>query len=424
MKVAVIGSGIAGLTAAAGLAGRHELTVFEAADWIGGHTNTVDVEEDGRVIAVDTGFIVFNDWTYPNFITMLARLGVPWQPSNMSFSLQCERTGLEYNGTSINSLFAQRRNLLRPSFLHMIWEILRFNREAPRFLREQDETTTLGDWLKARGFGGPFVEHYVVPMGRAIWSAEADAMLRFPARFFIDFFSRHGFLSVDNRPVWQTVRGGSREYVRKLIAPFADRIRTGMPVRAVRRLPREVVVSTDVGSARFDAVVFACHSDEALAMLEDPGDAEHEILGAFPYAPNEAVLHTDETLLPKRPLARAAWNYHLRRDPGRGVAVTYDMNVLQSLSTRRRYLLSLNMSDAIDARCVLRTFSYSHPVYTPEGVAAQKRHAEISGKRRSFYCGAYWRYGFHEDGVVSGLAALEQFRRWESDAQLPLQRVG
>jgi predicted NAD/FAD-binding protein len=425
VKVAVVGTGIAGLTAAAGLAKRHQLTVFEAADWIGGHTHTVDVEEDGRIIAIDTGFIVFNDWTYPNFMGLLRKLGVPWQPSDMSFSLQCERSGLEYNGTSLNSLFAQRRNILRPSFLHMIWEILRFNREAPRFLATRDETTTLGDWLASRGFGGNFVEHYIVPMGRAIWSAEEAAMLGFPARFFIDFFHRHGFLSVDDRPQWQTVVGGSREYVRKLIADFVGDIRVATPVASVRRLPQGVVVRTAGGeTAQFDAVVFACHSDQALAMLEDPSGAEREILGAFPYAANEAVLHTDESLLPKRPLARAAWNYHLRRERGQGVPVTYDMNVLQSLATRRRYLLSLNMTDAIDDRRVLGAFSYSHPVYTPAAVAAQKRHAEISGARRSFYCGAYWRYGFHEDGVVSGLAVLEQFDRWENDAQLPLQGVG
>jgi len=425
MRVAVVGSGIAGLTAAAGLAGRHEITVFEASSWIGGHTNTVDVDEDGRRVAVDTGFIVFNDRTYPNFVTMLDRLGVPWQRSDMSFSLQCERTGLEYNGTSLNALFAQRRNLFRPSFLHMIREILRFNREAPDFLDTGDETTTLGEWLAANRYGRTFVEHYVVPMGRAIWSAEEDAMLGFPARFFIDFFHRHGFLTVDDRPQWKTVSGGSREYVRRLVAPFADRIRTSSPVVAVRRMPHEVVVRTAGGEVgHFDAVVFACHSDQALAMLEDPSAAEREILGAFPYAPNEAILHTDETLLPKRPLARAAWNYHLRRDPRRGVPVTYDMNVLQSLATRRRYLVSLNLGDLIDERKVLASFSYSHPVYTPGGVAAQKRHAEISGRRRSFYCGAYWRCGFHEDGLVSGLAVLDQFASWEADAQQPLQRVG
>ena len=425
MRIAVVGSGIAGLTAAAGLADRHDVTVFEADAWVGGHTHTVDVEEDGRTVAVDTGFIVFNDWTYPNFIAMLERLGVGWQPSNMSFSLQCERTGLEYNGTSVNSLFAQRRNLLRPSFLHMIWEILRFNREAPRFLAMQDETTTLGDWLAAHGFGRTFTGHYVAPMGRAIWSAEEEAMLGFPARFFIDFFQRHGFLSVDDRPVWQVVRGGSREYVRALLASCPIDVRTSTPVASVRRLPHEVILRTAAGETlHFDALVLACHSDQALALLEDPGAAEREILAAFPYVANDVILHTDASVLPKRPLARAAWNYHLRRNPASGVAVTYDMNVLQTLDTRRRYLVSLNLGDAIDPRTVIERYSTSHPVYTPAGVAAQKRHAEISGERRTFYCGAYWRYGFHEDGVVSGLAALEHFRRWEADAQQPLPRVG
>ncbi len=425
MRVAVVGAGISGLTVAAGLAGRHQVTVFEAADWVGGHTHTVDVDEDGRAIAVDTGFIVFNDWTYPNFIAMLERLGVAWQPSNMSFSLQCERTGLEYNGTSVNALFAQRRNLFRPSFLNMIREILRFNREAPRFLGSGDETTTLGDWLAERGFGGTFVEHYIVPMGRAIWSAEAAAMLAFPAHFFIDFFKRHGFLSIDDRPVWQVVRGGSREYVRALTRPFASSIRTATAVRSVTRLPHEVMLRTADGEIQhFDAVVFACHSDEALAMLDDPSPAERAVLGALPYAANDAILHADASLLPRRPLARAAWNYHLRQGDGQGVALTYDMNVLQSLDTRRRYLVSLNLADRIDPRSIIARFNYSHPVYTPAGVAAQKRHGEISGVRRSFYCGAYWRYGFHEDGVVSALTVLEQFERWKADADEPLQRVG
>ena len=425
MKVAIVGTGIAGLTVASGLAGRHQLAIFEAEDWVGGHTSTVDVDEEGRNVAVDTGFIVFNDWTYPNFVAMLDRLGVGWQASNMSFSLQCERTGLEYNGTSLNSLFAQRRNAFNPRFLHMIWEILRFNREAPRFLASGDETTPLGDWLDAHRFGGGFVEHYVVPMGRAIWSAEADAMLRFPARFFIDFFHRHGFLSVDDRPQWKAVTGGSREYVRRLAAPFAASIRTGTPVDSVRRLPHGVALRTRAGEVvQADAVVLACHSDQALAMLEDASPVEREILGAFPYAENEVILHTDESLLPRRPLARAAWNYHLRRVDRRSVAVTYDMNILQSLETRRRYLVSLNLGDRIDPRRILRSFDYSHPVYTPAGVAAQKRHAEISGTRRSFFCGAYWRSGFHEDGLVSGLEVLKQFREWEDDAQQPLQRVG
>jgi predicted NAD/FAD-binding protein len=426
MKVAIIGSGVAGLTVAAALHPRHEVTVYESASWVGGHTNSVDVDEDGRQVAVDTGFIVCNEWTYPNFLAMLERLGVRRQDSNMSFSLQDERTGLEYNGTSVNSLFAQRRNLFRPSFLQMIVEILRFNREAPRFLAAGDETTTLREFLRDGRYSRAFVEQYVVPMGRAIWSAEEDALLGFPARFFIEFFDRHGFLSVDRRPQWYAVTGGSREYVRALTAPFADRIRVNAPVESVRRLPHEVQVRARGGEVEHhDAVVLACHSDQALRMLADASPEETSILQAFPYQKNVATLHTDTRLLPKVPLARAAWNYHLRVDPHVGCAVTYDMNVLQSLATRKRYLVSLNLEDRIDPATTLATFDYDHPVYTPAGVAAQKRHAEISGVRRTFYCGAYWRYGFHEDGVVSGLNALEQFERWAAAlADAPVLRAG
>lgn len=426
MRIAIVGSGISGLTVAAGLHPDHSITVYESAPWIGGHTNTVDVDEDDARVAVDTGFIVFNEWTYPNFVSLLERLGVRSQPSNMSFSLQDERTGLEYNGTSLNSLFAQRRNLVRPSFLRMIADILRFNREAPRFLASQDATTTLGEWLHVHRYSRPFVEQYVVPMGRAIWSAEEAALLGFPARFFVDFFRRHGFLSVNDRPQWLAVSGGSREYVRALTATFADRIRVRTPVESVRRLPHEVAVRTARGEVEHhDAVVFACHSDQALALLADPSPQEREILAAFPYQRNVAQLHTDARVLPRRPLARAAWNYHLRVDAHRGCAVTYDMNVLQSLASRRRYLVSLNLEDRVDPATVIATFEYDHPVYTPAGVAAQQRHAEVSGVRRTFYCGAYWRSGFHEDGLVSGLAVLEQFRRWtETDAERALQRVG
>jgi predicted NAD/FAD-binding protein len=430
MKVAVVGSGVAGLTVAAALHPNHEITVYESAPWVGGHTNTVDVEEDGRALAVDTGFIVFNEWTYPNFIAMLERLGVGRQDSNMSFSLQDERTGLEYNGTNVNSLFAQRRNLFRPSFLRMIVEILRFNRESPRFLATGDATTTLGEFLEDGRYSRPFVEQYVVPMGRAIWSAEEQGLLGFPARFFIEFFQKHGFLNIDDRPQWYAVTGGSREYVRALTAPFRDRLRTNTPVTGVLRAADGVQVRTADGHvAHHDAVVLACHSDQALRMLDDASAEERTILGAFPYQKNVATLHTDASLLPRRPLARAAWNYHLRVDAHVGCAVTYDMNVLQSLQARRRYLVSLNLEDRIDPATTLATFEYDHPVYTPAGFAAQQRHDEISGVRRTFYCGAYWRYGFHEDGVVSGLKVVEQFDRWaretaDGDAQRALQRVG
>jgi predicted NAD/FAD-binding protein len=427
MRIAVVGAGVAGLYAAWRLAARHDVTVFEADDYAGGHTHTVDVEFGGRAYAIDTGFIVFNDWTYPNFIAMLRELGVAWQPSNMSFSLRCERSGLEYNGTSVNSLFAQRRNLLRPSFLRMIADILRFNTRAKVWLRDTTATgVTLGEFIAAGGYSKPFVDQYIVPMGRAIWSAEASAMLGFPARFFIDFFDRHGFLNVDDRPVWQTVKGGSCEYVRALLAASRAKLRLATPVESIRRLPTHAVVRTAKGNVEsFDCVFLACHSDQALALLEAPSPAEQQTLGAMPYASNEAILHTDASLLPRRPLARAAWNYHLLRDPQEPVALTYDMNVLQGLEhAPARFLVTLNHRDAIDESRILRSFNYAHPVYTPAGVAAQARHRELNGAQRTYFCGAYWRSGFHEDGVVSAQAALSHFDADLERAQLPLSRVG
>jgi uncharacterized protein len=413
MRIAIIGSGISGLYAASQLGRDHDVTVFEANDYAGGHTNTVDVEWEGRQYAVDTGFIVFNDWTYPNFMAMLRRLRVAWQSSDMSFSLRCERTGLEYNGTSLNALFAQRRNLIRPSFLRMIADILRFNKSSKELLTANDESLTLSDYLKANGYSKSFTEHYILPMGRAIWSAEADAMLDFPARFFVDFFDRHGFLNVDNRPQWQAVRGGSREYVRALVATGDFSLRVATPIAHVRRGVDDVLVRTRRGDVEhFDTVFFACHSDQALAMLDDASPLEREVLSAFPYAANEAVLHTDASLLPRRQLARGAWNYHLLASPQQPVALTYDMNILQTLDAPVRFLVTLNHGDAIDERKVLKTIQYHHPVYLPAGVAAQKRHREVNGVSNTYYCGAYWRYGFHEDGVVTAMRAVEHF---ESD---------
>jgi uncharacterized protein len=413
MRVAIIGSGISGMVAAARLHRAHDLTVFEAGAHIGGHTNTIDVDWEGRHYAVDTGFIVFNDWTYPRFIALLEELGVEYQSSNMSFSLRDERSGLEYNGTSLNSLFAQRRNVLRPSFLRMIRDILRFNRESRKLLASDDDSLTLGEYLDRNGYSRAFRERYIVPMGMSIWSATEHAMLTFPARFFVEFFDQHGFLNVDERPVWQAVKGGSREYARKLTAPFVNRIRLNTAVTGVRRDPAGVTVRTALGSVeRFDYVIFACHSDQALRLLEAPTEAERAILGAFPYQENQATLHTDDSLLPRVPRARAAWNYHLLpRDDARPdrVALTYDMNVLQSLDAPVKFLVTLNRGADIDPAKVIRTISYHHPVYLPAGVAAQKRRAEISGVNRTCYCGAYWRYGFHEDGVVSAQWALDDF---------------
>jgi predicted NAD/FAD-binding protein len=425
MRIAVIGSGISGMVAAHHLRREHDITVFESGDYVGGHTHTVDVRLGARSYAVDTGFIVFNDWTYPNFIQLLNELGVPWQPSDMSFSVRCDKSGLEYNGTSLNALFAQRLNLLRPSFLRMVADILQFNRRAPLLLADGADALSLGEYLKREGFSRYFVDHYIIPMGAAIWSSRPADMLNFPVRFFVEFFANHGFLSVDNRPTWRVVKGGSRVYIERLTAPFADRIRLNTPVIGIQRQQHKVAVRLKGGAVEsFDQVFIACHSDQALELLSDPSTEEREILGAIGYQANEALLHTDLRLMPKRRLAWAAWNYHLPAVRHDRVTVTYNMNILQRLEAPEQLLLSLNRTADVDPRTVLGSYLYHHPVYTTAAVAAQKRRHEINGTRRTYYCGAYWGYGFHEDGVKSALASLEEFHRRQVHAQPNLQRVG
>jgi predicted NAD/FAD-binding protein len=316
----------------------------------------------------------------------------------------------------LNSLFAQRRNVFRPSFLRMIADILRFNRASRELLSSADDTLTLGDYLARNRYSRAFREQYIVPMGMSIWSATESAMMSFPARFFVEFFDQHGFLNVDRRPVWQAIKGGSREYMKKLAAPLGGRVRLDTRVTGVRRDASGVTLRLAQGTLeRFDHVFVACHSDQALRLLEAPSEAEREVLGAFPYQENEAILHTDDSLLPRTPLARAAWNFHLldvRDNRSRDrVALTYDMNVLQSLDAPVKFLVTLNRRADIAPQKIIKTIAYHHPVYLPAGVAAQKRRAEISGANRTFYCGAYWRYGFHEDGVVSAEWALADFER-------------
>jgi predicted NAD/FAD-binding protein len=423
MRIAVIGSGISGMVAAYYLSRDHEVTVYESGAHIGGHTNTVDVHYHGRDYAVDTGFIVYNDWTYPNFIALLDELQVPWQPSHMSFSVRCEKSGLEYNGTSINSLFAQRRNLVRPSFLRMVADILRFNRRAPQLLADGAEGMTLAEYLRRDGYSRYFIDHYIIPMGAAIWSSRPVDMLNFPVRFFVEFFANHGFLSVDERPTWRVIQGGSREYVKRLTARYASRIQLNTPVASMQRQPNRVVVRLKNGTVEsFDQVFVACHSDQALKLLSDPSHEEREILGAIPYQANEALLHTDSSLMPHRPRAWAAWNYHLPIEQYERVTVTYNMNILQSLAAPAQFLLSLNRNGDVDPRQVLGRYTYHHPVYTAAAVAAQARRREINGVRRTYYCGAYWSYGFHEDGVKSALGSVEDLR--QDHEQPNLQRVG
>ncbi len=427
MKIAIIGSGIAGNVVAECLHAHHDIHVFEAGEHVGGHADTQDVDIAGRRYSVDTGFIVYNELTYPNFTALLKRHAVPTQESSMSFSVRCERTGLEYNGNTLNSLFAQRRNLLRPGFWRMIREIMRFNREAPELLEEDPSgrDIALGSYLSRGRYSREFIDWYIVPMGAAIWSTDPVRMLDFPARCFVRFFHNPGMLTWNERPVWRTVTGGSREYVRRLTAAFRDRIRLRTPVLAVRRHADHVdVVTAAGGTERFDQVFMACHSDQALALLSDVTPLESAVLGAIPYQASEMVLHTDSRLLPRRQLARAAWNYHLLRDaipcdhalhrPSGAATLTYDMNILQSIDSKETFCVTLNRTDAIDPSKILRRVSYHHPVYTTEGIAAQARHGEVNGVQRTYFCGAYWRYGFHEDGVVSALAAIDHFAARES----------
>lgn len=411
MKIAVVGTGIAGLVAARNLHREHDLTVFEAGDWIGGHTNTVDVETDAGTQAVDTGFIVFNEATYPNFCAMLRELGVAWQDSDMSFSVRCEASGLEYNGTSMNGLFAQRSNLVRPSFWRMVKDIMRFYREAPQVLERPDDETTLGDYLEHGGYSQAFIEKHLIPMGAAVWSSTPETMRAFPLRFLVQFFHNHGFLRVEDRPQWLVVKGGSREYVRRLVEPFHDRIHLRTPVVKVERTARGVSVRTAQGDEScFDRVVLATHADTSLKLLSDATALERDVLGAFEFQRNEAVLHTDVRLLPRRKRAWASWNYHVT-DPNSGLpTVTYWMNNLQRLAGDTQYLLTLNRTADIDASQVLRSFVYHHPIFSTRTVLAQRRHAEIDGVNGVHFCGAYWRYGFHEDGVQSALATLRNLR--------------
>ena len=409
MDIAVIGSGISGLACAHYLSRQHRVHVFEAQRRLGGHTATVDVQLGTRRYAIDTGFIVYNDWTYPNFQALLAELGVSSRPTSMGFSVHDTATGLEYCGSGLGGLFAQRRNLLSPRFLGMVRDILRFNREAIADLDagRVDDSATLGAYLDRRGYGDAFRRQYLVAMASAIWSADCAAVSDFPLRFFLRFFRNHGLLSIRRRPQWYVIEGGSREYLRPLCLRFEERIHTDCPVTAVHRGDDRVRLTLRSGEQReFDQVVLATHSDEALRLLGDPTPQEQAVLGALPYQDNDVVLHTDARLLPANRRTWSSWNYRLGVDEERAV-VTYNMNILQGLTAPETFCVTLNDTSAINPHRILGRFTYAHPVFSPAGMAAQNRWAEINGRHRTWYCGAYWRNGFHEDGVVSALRVVE-----------------
>lgn len=412
MRIAIVGTGISAMTAAYLLSRDHELTVFDKADYIGGHTHTRDVTlDDGSTHPVDTGFIVFNDWTYPNFIRLLNKLGIASRESTMSFSVACDRTGLEYNGGSFAGLFAQKRNLVSPRFVGMLRDIMRFNALAKRFADSGDNRKVMAEFAKEHNLGELFYDKYLVPIAASIWSADPQQVAQFPMRFMAEFFRNHGMLNLWDRPQWRTIQGGSRTYMAELTRPFAERIRLNEAVTAVRRFDDRVELDTEKDKAqRFDHVILGCHSDQALAILgEGATEDEREALSAIPYQDNLAILHTDERVLPSRRACWAAWNYRVPPEEGRPVVMTYNMNILQGLAASRTVCVTLNDEAGIDPDQVIARIPYQHPVFEPRRKRAHDRFEQINHHRRTSYCGAYWRYGFHEDGVVSALKAVEPF---------------
>ena len=385
------------------------VTLFEANDYIGGHTHTVSVSGPNENLAIDTGFIVFNERTYPNFCRMLRQLDVASQPTEMSFSVRCDRTNLEYNGSSLNGLFADRRNLMRPGFYRMLRDILRFNREAEQRLNDVSAEVTVGEFLREEQYSEQFSRYYLLPMGAAIWSCPIATFEQFPIRFIVEFYRNHGLLQVRDRPVWRTISGGSREYVAALTAPYREQIRLDCPVQSVRRDSGRVEVCSSAGTESFDEVVFACHSDQALKLLDDADDTEREMLSAFPYSKNRVVLHSDTSVLPSHRRAWASWNYHLPATVADRPTLTYCMNILQGIDSPHTYCVTLNEEDSVDPSKVLGRFNYSHPIFTVERAAVQGRHKEVIRRRRTSFCGAYWGNGFHEDGVDSALAVCRAF---------------
>jgi uncharacterized protein len=409
-KIAIIGTGVSGLTCGHLLHKHYDVTLFEKNDYIGGHTATVDVEHSGINYAVDTGFIVFNDRTYPYFEKLLERIGVKRKPTQMSFSVHNEATGFEYNGHTFSSLFAQRRNIVRPKFWRLLYDIVRFNKLCKALHAKGHYTEqSLGQLLQQHRFNDFFKYHYILPMGAAIWSTSIKEMENVGVEFFVKFFFNHGLLDITNRPQWYVIPGGSREYIKPLIAGFADNIKLNSHIKSVTRNAEGVTITfADDQQARFDKVIFACHSDQALALLGDPCEQETTVLGAIPYTENSVVLHTDESLLPDRKAAWASWNYLLNNNTDKAAVVTYQMNILQGIKSDTQFCVTLNHLEGINQSKILREFTYHHPVFNHESIAAQQQKHTVDGQNNTYFCGAYWYNGFHEDGVRSAVDVAKQ----------------
>lgn len=427
-RVAVIGTGISGLTVSYLIQQGYDLTVFEAEDRIGGHTATIDlgsmdltgrgISPDDRNLAIDTGFIVFNDWTYPNFIKILDELGVESQPTDMGFSLSCSQTGLEYSGKNLGTLFTQKRNYFHPGHWKMLLDILRFNKQSLLDVEspELHPNMRLGDYLESHGYGRRFKDFYLVPMASAIWSSSLADVENMPLQFFVRFFKNHGLLSVNDRPQWRVVKGGSKTYLEPLTRSFRGRIRTTCPVTSVSRRADGVYIdSAHFADERFDQVIFACHSDQALRLLRDASETENEVLSAIPYSQNDVVLHTDTKLLPRAKKAWSSWNYLLGRDKQKAV-LTYNMNILQSLKSDTTFCVTMNDTESINPEKIIGRYSYAHPEFSQAGIDAQARWPEVNGVNRTWFCGAWWGNGFHEDGVTSALRVADAIQQSLAEA--------
>ena len=410
MKIAIIGSGISGNTLAYHLNSNHQITLFESNSRVGGHSHTHEIEISNQKLNVDTGFIVFNKKTYPHFLNLLHELKVPYENSAMSFSVKDSQKDFEYNGTNLNALFAQRKNLISPTFYKMIKEILRFNKNSTLLLKNNEEIS-LGEYLDREAYSDFFKKYYILPMGSAIWSSDVKTMMTFPAKFFVRFFDNHGMLNINDRPQWLTITGGSINYVKKLISPFEKKIKLNSQIKSVERKNDHVAIQFHDRTERFDWVFFACHSDEALKLIKSPTQDEKNVLKAIPYKDNEVILHFDERFMPRRKLAWAAWNYHVTEDSSSPVSLTYNMNILQNLKTNVPVLVTLNPQEKIDKHKIIKKLSYAHPQYSLKSIEAQSKHHLISGVNRTSFAGAYWGNGFHEDGVKSAIDAIEQFNK-------------
>jgi predicted NAD/FAD-binding protein len=431
MKVAIIGGGISGNTVAYQLCKEHDITLYESGNHLGGHTHTHEIDWQGSSFAIDTGFIVFNDRTYPHFMHLLKELGVEKQATEMSFSVMNSDTGLEYNGHSLDTLFAQRSNIVNPTFHRMLWDIIRFNRQSRLLLQSDKSDISLGEYLYSNRYHREFIENYIVPMGAAIWSTDPGSMYDFPAKFFIRFFENHGLLSIKNRPQWYVIKGGSKQYVKAMSENYAGRVKLNTPIEEIQRTPTGVLLKAQgQPGVMYDAVFFACHSDQALKILGNTAtELERQTLSAIRYQENEAVLHTDIKLLPSNRRAWASWNYNVSASGKQGAAVTYHMNTLQGLQSQDQFCVTLNASELIDKKKVIKKMVYHHPMFTLDALQAQQNFKAIN-QGSTYFCGAYWRNGFHEDGVVSALNAVNRFNhhfnqqfKEQADEKLHFQRA-